>query len=317
MRALRFVGPGEDSDHVILRATDGEEQFTLLIDSALRDACRADLPRLSPASPEPVSRISPRDIQMRVRAGEPPQALADENDVPLEKVMRFAEAVLAERTRIADEARRSRARLNGEGQFVEFGETVDARFGTYGIDSSLVRWDSRRRQDGQWIITATWIGGLDAADDHSAEWALNLANRTVSPLDSTASDLLSDRPVVPVTAEDSAGFDDTADALVEADEARRPVVSVVARTAPGVRAFPARPDALTGPLPGSPEPVFDQTLFEDDVPADAEEPAAKVTNLGVARKPDNPYVESGDEKADRARIPSWDDILLGVRRKGD
>lgn len=331
MRALRFARAGEDADHLVVETSDGE-QFTLVIDAALRNACRSDLPRLSALAPEPTTRISPRDIQVRVRAGESPQALADEYDVPLEKVLRFAEPVLAERVRIADEARRCRARLNGEGQFVDFGETVDARFTTYGIDSTLVRWDSHRRQDGQWIITATWIGGLDSADDHTAQWGLNLTNRTVSPLDSTAADLLSDRPVVPVASDtddhtddrpdDGDGaFDETADALVAADEARRPVVAIAAATAPGVRAFPARPNADTGPLPGAPEPVFDQTLFEEPAEQPEAEPAAKVTNLGVARKAENaapnPYVEAGDEKAERARIPSWDDILLGVRRKSD
>ena len=39
----------------------------------------------------------------------------------------------------------------------------------------------------------------------------------------------------------------------------------------------------------------------------------KVTNLGVAQRGD----ETEDEKAARATIPSWDDILLGVRRKRD
>ena len=127
MRALRFVSAGEDADHLVVETSDGAEQFTLLIDSTLRNACRADLPRLTPLAPDPVSRISPRDIQMRVRAGESPQALADEQDVPIEKVMRFAEAVLAERVRIADEARRSRARLNGEGQFADFARRPSRR----------------------------------------------------------------------------------------------------------------------------------------------------------------------------------------------
>ena len=35
-------------------------------------------------------------------------------------------------------------------------------------------------------------------------------------------------------------------------------------------------------------------------------------NLGVSRRE-----ESDEERAARARVPSWDDILLGVRRKQD
>jgi hypothetical protein len=37
-----------------------------------------------------------------------------------------------------------------------------------------------------------------------------------------------------------------------------------------------------------------------------------VPSLGNTRRE-----ESDDERAARARVPSWDDILLGVRRKSD
>jgi hypothetical protein len=322
-----------------------------------------------------MAELSPREIQTRVRAGEKPEDLAEQFGVPLDSVLRFAESVLQERDRVTFEARRGRARLNGDGAFVEFGDAVDARFDAYGVDPAGVTWDSRRRADGQWVITATWIVSLDAADDHCAQWSLSLGNRTLSPLDSTASDLLSDRPITPVTEESA--FDLTADELAAADEAQRPVIAVTAQTAPGVAAFPARPDAITGPLPGVTEQVFDQTMFDDPsadappaepaatpaaLPFDLEPrdlepleplvleppdvqpeesttaaaPVSNVHNLGVARRaaqdaaaevppkaPDeqitaaNPYLDESESRSTRARIPSWDDILLGVRRKSD
>ncbi len=108
------------------------------------------------------------------------------------------------------------------------------------------------------------------------------------------------------------------------------MVATAPPTALGVLSFPAMPDAMTGPLPGVTEQVFDQTLFSDEPPVEQEPPAAKVTDLGIARRSardaetndedeteSNPYVETNDERAERARIPSWDDILLGVRRKSD
>ena len=42
-------------------------------------------------------------------------------------------------------------------------------------------------------------------------------------------------------------------------------------------------------------------------------PLPRLTNLGVA----NRIEETEEQRAERARIPSWDDILLGVRRKRD
>jgi hypothetical protein len=38
----------------------------------------------------------------------------------------------------------------------------------------------------------------------------------------------------------------------------------------------------------------------------------RLTNRTAAKRD-----ESDDERAARARVPSWDDILLGVRRKQD
>ena len=66
----------------------------------------------------------------------------------LERVMRFAAAVMDERIRIADEARRSRARrtvTDGEGKLLVFGEAVDERFRAHGIDPDSVSWDARPR----------------------------------------------------------------------------------------------------------------------------------------------------------------------------
>jgi hypothetical protein len=48
-------------------------------------------------------------------------------------------------------------------------------------------------------------------------------------------------------------------------------------------------------------------------PAETSPPAPKIKNLGIAHRDD----ETEDERAARARVPSWDDILMGVRRKQD
>jgi len=385
MRQLRFVSV--DEDHAIVQTADGAEQFSLLIDTALRDAVRTDLPRHAAGAGSEPARIGPREIQMRVRAGESPDELAVESGTSLERILRFAGPVLEERVRIAGEARRARARRSTtEGQTVVFGEAVDARFGAYGIDADSVSWDARRRDDGQWVIIAGWIGG---EAERQAEWAFHLGTRTVTPSDDTAADLLSDKPVR---------------ALVTAEPGRANLMAAPPLV-PGIVAFPARADAHTGPLPQVDE-VFDQEAANPDaprrsgaagsippaaapmpaphapgapmsappvsaasvvsavsspsgpsasgpsasgpsapVPAAAEPPAdeleapplplrladpvgdpdggpardgmtaplPRLTNLGVAGR----IGETDEQRAERARIPSWDDILLGVRRKRD
>jgi hypothetical protein len=307
MRELHFVEHSPEGSTLVLATSDGHEQFELSIDQALKDALTDAPPKAAgpamtrlPAQP----RITPREIQMRVRAGEQPQAIADAYGAGLDWVVRFAGPVLAERERMTGEARRSKARRSTtEGQTVIFGEAVDERFSAHGIDPVSVRWDAHRREDGQWIVTASWVGGQT---ERTAQWTFHLSGRSVAPVDDAAADLLSDRPIRPVPAP---------------DPNTPPVLSVVE--------FPPMPDAHTGPLPRPAEEVFDQAQFDDgQAPADeVDEPVLplhvpdapsttkipKVTNLGVAGREN----ETEEEKAARATIPSWDDILLGVRRKHD
>ncbi|WP_338181998.1 septation protein SepH [Jatrophihabitans sp.] len=399
MRELRFVSLSEDSGHVVVEShpsiEDAGERFLLPISDELRAALTRDEPAAGAAhvpahavesprrpSPNPPAEapaapaatgssdpsVSPREIQMRVRSGEAPEQLAEEFNASLDWLMRFAGPVLAERSRMADEARRARARRStSDAQTVIFGETVDERFAAHGIDPTLVRWDTHRREDGQWVVSAHWLGG---ESERVAEWAFNLAARSVAPIDDTASDLLSDRPIRPVTPEFT------------------PMrLTVAPPLTAGVVAFPAMPNAHTGPLPTR-EQLFDQQMFEDaarhpsaqstppqqpaavpqydspplplgiveqqpesdepdyvqpgytdfdlegdadleidaepelfapelaDPPEAQETPAPRapqVTNLGIAHRDG----EAEEEKAARAHIPSWDDILLGVRRKND
>jgi hypothetical protein len=119
-------------------------------------------------------------------------------------------------------------------------------------------------------------------------------------------------------------------------EPPRPSLVAAPPLAPGIVAFPPMPDAETGPVPRL-DDVFDQEAPPEGprnlpplVPAaaaatvDFDEPplplgitepdgTAALTgsrrNLGVSRRE-----ESDEERAARARVPSWDDILLGIKR---
>jgi len=335
MRELRLLRRDADGGSLLLEAVAGEEQFHLPVNDVLRKVLHEDGPTETPAAPaatgaRPVDAsplpISPRDIQLRVRSGEDPQEIADEFGVEVDRVLRFAGAVVEERARIAGEARRARARRN-DTHTVYFGEAVDERYAAHGIVPTMVTWDSYRREDGEWIIVARWEGG---EGEHEAEWIFQRTSRMVTPIDETATDLLSDRPIRPVA---------------KPNANTRPALSVAPPLAPGVVAFPPMPDARTGPVPVVDE-VFDQESTLDAprftpptsqpiAPAAVAEPTLdfdapplplgivdppappitalpRLTNLGVTRRD-----ETDDERAARARIPSWDDILLGVRPKSE
>ena len=92
------------------------------VDEPLRTALRPDLrPDPTPGNParrtetpmDPSaggSALRPRDIQARIRAGATPEDVAAAAGTPLEKVMPFANPVLAERAHVAERAQRSSVR---------------------------------------------------------------------------------------------------------------------------------------------------------------------------------------------------------------
>ncbi|WP_375493065.1 septation protein SepH [uncultured Jatrophihabitans sp.] len=347
MRQLRLVHLTDDGSSLLVETYDGVERFTLPLDPVLRTAVsapqppRAAQPARTPAPPTDGELPKPREIQMRVRGGESPEQVAADAGASIDSVLRFAAPVMAGRARIADEARRARARrTSNENQVVLFGEAVDQRFEAHGISAPTVAWDSRRREDGEWVVTASWHGGEAT---HTAEWVFHRTSRSVTPADETAVDLLSDAPIRPVVPPQPPR--PAAHRLREAP----PLV-------PGVVSFPPMPDAFTGPLPMV-EEVFDQeaapegprdlpplrSVVRADEPVDEEfaidevpleEPTdepPRYETPGYDEQP-LPLTLSGEplapapslrerhsdaERAERARIPAWDDILLGVRRKSD
>jgi Protein of unknown function (DUF3071) len=314
MRELRYVGPASDPAHLVVETADGAERFRLPVSAALHDATQTDLlgelpPSLGPTadagpSPGPHRPLSPRDIQVRVRAGESPESLAAETGNDLQRIMCFAGPVLDERMRVTDEARRGRARRSdADGRTVVFGAAVDARFTAHGLDPTAVRWDARRHGDSQWVVSAQWS---DGETERHAEWGFTLATRTAAPLDDSATELLSERPIRPVEETPS-----------------RPTLTVAPPLAPDVVDFPAVPDAYPGPVPGR-EDVFDQEAFDnDDRPAErspAELPlelAAPAAERADEQVTDPKPITTRRGRTQKPTMPSWDDILMGVRRKTD
>jgi hypothetical protein len=202
MRRLRFIGLAEDSAHIVIQTDDGSEGFLLPIDDELRATVRGTRgqgqPALTPDTP-----LRPRDIQARVRAGCSAEQVAAESGQSVERVLRFAYPVLAERSRVVAEARRARVRR--EPTSASLAEVVDERLAARGVDPDAVAWDSWRREDGTWIIEARW---RSADAERTATWMFDLAGKLLAAEDDLAQHLTGDdrafagrlTPVTPLAA---------------------------------------------------------------------------------------------------------------------
>ena len=141
--------------------------------------------------------MRPREIQARIRAGASVEQLAAAAGVPSERIERFAYPVLLERSRIAQLAQRAHP-VRADGPDVRsLEEVVTETFRQRGHDFSSVTWDSRRGEDGKWVIALRWRAGRS---DNRAQWTFHPGAHggTVTAIDDHATDLIDPQPAAPL-----------------------------------------------------------------------------------------------------------------------
>jgi hypothetical protein len=296
MRALRVVGLAEDGavlcEAVTTAAGEKPERFRLEADDRLRAAARGDLARLGQIEIELESQMRPREIQARIRAGASVEQVAEAAGMPVERVDRFAYPVLLERSRTAELAQHAHPVRDDGPDVRTLGEVVAETFGQRGQDYTAVTWDSWRGEDGKWIVQLRWNAGRS---DNRAHWTFHPGAHggTVTVIDELAADLIDPaagkplRTVRPVTA--------LAEQALQLDEpvARRP--EPTRRTEPPKVDEPASHATEPQPTAVQPEPEIAEP--------EADVEATGTTEATPARRGRN----------NRPIVPSWEDVLLGVR----
>lgn len=314
MAKLTFTGRSGDGKRLLLVDESGQEH-TLAIDARLRRAL-SSTPESNGQLEIPMeSTLRPRDIQMRIRAGESPEAVAHAAGTSVEKIMAFAAPVLAERAHVAQRAQlASVRRRSGESGARTLGEAVDAHLRSHNVGPDSVEWDAWRREDGRWTLTALYDvagrvgtatfshdprGSFVTVDDEDARWLVG----DVAP------------PAEATTASTSPAADDLA-------AARQRRLSAVGDDVP-LGDLPLGDDAIemvaddesatetTMELPGADlgtEQSVEAYLDEQDGARgdDAAEPQQEPAAEAPAEPKPRPAKKRG-----RASVPSWDEIMFG------
>ncbi|NYE94049.1 hypothetical protein FHU41_000270 [Psychromicrobium silvestre] len=194
MQDLRLVGVHDDGQHLLLSGAGGEI-YRLRIDEALRVASSRTTHRGGPSvnGETETPRLSPRDIQQRIRGGASAQEVAEASGVPLEHVQRYEGPVLAEREYVAQQAQRVQvadALPNHDGYRSAFGDDpaslgdmVSHRLTALGINPDTAVWDAWRRSDGSWTVTADFDAEAakvsDVGESAPAQWIYHTARKSV------------------------------------------------------------------------------------------------------------------------------------------
>ena len=180
MHDLQLVGVHDDGEHLVLTGGDGQ-RYRVRIDEPLRAAVRRDRARLGQLQIEMGGTLRPRDIQARIRAGESAEDVAASSGLPLEHVRRYEGPVLAERSHVADLARRLPARQVSHRP--PFADLVAERLAARGVDTGSAAWDAWRRDDSTWTVQLAFRAGTK---DRTAQWAYDVQRSHLEPLDDEA-----------------------------------------------------------------------------------------------------------------------------------
>jgi hypothetical protein len=277
---LRIVGRSESGDSLDLHDLDGNA-YGLRINDQLRSLVNQPTSSLlRSVSSEESDEISIKELQARLRAGESMESISTTGHVSMEKIERYSQPILQERSYIIALAQKVEIkRLKGT-----LLEIIEQKLMPRGVEMKQCEWNTFRNDDGTWQIrleyptrdgkgNAEWrfesIKRRIDSDDNGARWILDEeaapAEAVIRPLrnDETPPRLVSIRStptITPVEDLDDRSEDDEDD------------VSLGARKYEDV--------------------AGDELELDMDIPSDAKRD-------GVRR---------------RVSIPSWDDIMFGTRK---
>lgn len=255
-------------------------------EAAGNSAAAGGAPKKTPTAPKPVLEeprvvLSPREIQDRIRSGQTVEELIEYSGMQPRKIESFAYPVLAERARIAELGKQSKPRRIDGPTKLSLWEILATAFAARGQELADASWDAYRDPSGQWIVTVTWNVGHTT---NVAEWSYQAEG--LSALTIARNELAAE--------------------LIDPDFARRnrdlaPQANRAADTADASEMPTAWQSSAEPPRGHGEQDVPSQSDADDDIDEaeflqhpDAEQPKRKKKTV----------------------MPSWEDVLLGVRPNG-
>lgn len=244
-------------------------------------------PLVQPPSPStagnstPIA-IRPRDIQARIRAGESAEDVAAAAGTTLDKIMTYAAPVLAEREHIADRALKASVRRgDGTGVHRNLSEAINATLAGFDLDPDHVSWDSWRRADGRWGLSAVFTTPEVSG---TAQFVFDTAGNFVTTVTDEARWLVGDL-------------------VARAEPVRDELRSVRER-----RQASEYDDQLTIESAATPEAEVHSPPRHSAQLAEGEPAAADPEMTGPITSTPRRNVA---KKRGRASVPSWDEIMFG------
>jgi hypothetical protein len=275
---LRLDGRTDDGLYLSMRDQEGE-QYTIRVSDTLRATVNQQRLNSVPVNEEPA--ISIKEMQRLLRSGQTSEQIARDYSVSIEKIDRFAGPIVSERIYIIDQAQQIVVRKEIDRDPITLLATITSRLAPHGIDVSTLSWDTWRLENGTWTIELHYpnTGGVGVA-----QWSFDPLLRSLSSMDENARWMMGDDPAP--------------------RQLSKPGLVATDSTHPSERRSPENQNVIS--LEKDRIGDFAEEEFE------SEKIAPLVPRLAVIREePDDEA--SRDGITARAKVPSWDEIMFGIK----
>ena len=278
MTELRLDGRTDDGLYLSMRDQEGE-QYTIRVSDTLRATVNQQRLSSVPVNEEPT--ISIKEIQRLLRAGQTSEQIAQDYSVSIEKIDRFSGPILSERIYIIDQAQQIVVRKEIGRDPITLLVAITSRLAPRGIDASTLSWDTWRLENGTWTIELHYphTGGVGVA-----QWSFDSLLRTLTSMDENARWMMGDEPAP--------------------RQLSKPGLVTTETTHPSDRRSADNQIGKTV--------VKDRFEEFEDEEFESEKIAPMVPRLAVIREePDDEAARDGITA--RAKVPSWDEIMFGIK----
>lgn len=148
MTELRVVGKTEDGDHIEFVDNEGNK-FLVRVSDSLRAAVNE---RRLASVVETAPKLSIKEIQARLRAGESYSEVSSVSGLSIEKIERYASPIMQERAWIIEQAMKA----SPKGASLPLSELVIMRLAPRGVNMNQISWNTWRLEDGTWNLVLSY-----------------------------------------------------------------------------------------------------------------------------------------------------------------
>jgi Protein of unknown function (DUF3071) len=289
---LRTVGRSEDGESLELHDLDGNP-YALRINDHLRSLVNQPAPSpLRSVANEASEEISIKELQARLRAGESMESISTNGHVSIEKIERYAQPILQERSYIISLAQKAEIKKLK----MTLLEVVEAKLVPRGVEMKQCEWNTYRNDDGSWQILLAYP---TRDGKGNAEWRYESAKRRIESDDDGARWIFDEEPAPVQAVVRPLRSEANRDELGRNEDAPPRLISI--RSTPTIAPVEEYLDSTDHLDEDSDSDVEVDDLaveISDELDLDVEIPRDAKRD-GVTRK---------------VSIPSWDDIMFGARK---